>query len=244
MTGSDSVRCRTAWRMSQEMRDAAFKPSITDLHDNSLTREFPATILRAIRLRAMAKTKSTAGKKARGRRAAPARKPAKKTIKPRAAKSAPAAPKKAAAEIDFNHAMIYSRDVSRAIEFYGGLLGFKVLETFRYEGKAVYARLKAPAGEGTIALHQLGPEAPSAASFGVRLYFQVRDLDEFCDKLKRRGVYFTQPPRMMPWGWRHAYLDDPDSHEISLYWAGENRMKKSVMQAAREARKVPKASRT
>jgi hypothetical protein len=26
---------------------------------------------------------------------------------------------------------------------------------------------------------------------------------------------------MMPWGWRHAYLNDPDGHEISLYWAGE-----------------------
>ena len=44
-------------------------------------------------------------------------------------------------------------------------------------------------------------------------------------------------PRMMPWGWRHAYLNDPDGHEISLYWAGENRRKKTVMQAARAAAK-------
>ena len=48
---------------------------------------------------------------------------------------------------------------------------------------------------------------------------------------------------MMPWGWRHAYLDDPDGHEISLYWAGPNRMAKTVMKAAKEARKVPKAAR-
>jgi hypothetical protein len=40
---------------------------------------------------------------------------------------------------------------------------------------------------------------------------------------------------MMPWGWRHAYLNDPDGHEISWYWAGENRMKKTVMKAARKA---------
>jgi hypothetical protein len=45
----------------------------------------------------------------------------------------------------------------------------------------------------------------------------------------------TQLPRMMPWGWRHAYLNDPDGHEISLYWAGENRMKKTVMKAAQKA---------
>ena len=48
----------------------------------------------------------------------------------------------------------------------------------------------------------------------------------------KKGFYITQLPRMMPWGWRHAYLNDPDGHEISLYWAGENRMKKTVMKAA------------
>jgi hypothetical protein len=30
------------------------------------------------------------------------------------------------------------------------------------------------------------------------------------------------------------FLNDPDGHEISLYWAGENRMKKTVMEAARK----------
>ncbi len=69
----------------------------------------------------------------------------------------------------------------------------------------------------------------------MRLYFEVSDLDGFCRGLQKRGFYFTQLPTMMPWGWRHAYLNDPEGHEISLYWAGENRMKKTVMKAAREA---------
>jgi hypothetical protein len=43
-------------------------------------------------------------------------------------------------------------------------------------------------------------------------------------------------------GWRHAYLNDPDAHEISLYWAGENRMKKTVMRTAKEVDKVPAAN--
>jgi hypothetical protein len=30
----------------------------------------------------------------------------------------------------------------------------------------------------------------------------------------------------MPWGWKHAYLDDPDGHELSLYWAGKKRLQK------------------
>lgn len=139
-------------------------------------------------------------------------------------------------KLTFNHAMIYAKDVQRALDFYREWLGFKLIEDFRYEGKPVYARLRAPGGDGTIALHQAGPGA-SVASDGVRLYFEVRDLDEFCRKLQRRGFYFTQLPTMMPWGWRHAYLNDPEGHEISLYWAGENRMQKTVMQAAKKAAK-------
>ena len=136
----------------------------------------------------------------------------------------------------FNHAMIYAKDVQRALDFYREGLGFKLIEDYRYEGKPVYARLRAPGGDGTIALHQAGPGA-SVSSDGVRLYFEVRDLDDFCRKLQRRGFYFTQLPTMMPWGWRHAYLNDPEGHEISLYWAGENRMQKTVMQAAKKAAK-------
>jgi len=148
---------------------------------------------------------------------------------------APSAAPAAEDKLTFNHAMIYVKDVQRALDFYREWLGFKLIEDFRHEGKAVYARLRAPGGDGTIALHQAGPGA-SIASDGVRLYFEVRELDEFCRKLQKRGFYFTQLPTMMPWGWRHAYLNDPEGHEISLYWAGENRMQKTVMRAARQAK--------
>ena len=137
-------------------------------------------------------------------------------------------------KLSFNHAMIYVKDVERGMHFYRDMMGFKLIEDFRYEGTAVYARLRAPGGDGTIALHQAGPGV-SVASDGVRLYFEVRDLDGFCRKLQQKGFYITQLPRMMPWGWRHAYLNDPDGHEISLYWAGQGRMEKTVMKAARQA---------
>jgi catechol 2,3-dioxygenase-like lactoylglutathione lyase family enzyme len=140
-------------------------------------------------------------------------------------------------KLNFNHAMIYVADVERGLGFYRDLLGFKLIEEFRHENKPVYARLRAPGGDGTIALHQAGPGA-SVASEGVRLYLEVRGLDEFCRKLQQKGFYITQLPRMMPWGWRHAYLNDPDGHEISVYWAGENRMKKTVMKAAAKAAKA------
>jgi len=136
-------------------------------------------------------------------------------------------------KLTFNHAMIYAADVRRALRFYRDLLGFKLVDEFRHEDIPVYARLRAPGGDGTIALHLAGPGTP-LASDGVRLYFEIREVDDFCRKLQAKGFYITQMPRMMPWGWRHAYLNDPDGHEISIYWAGENRMKKTVMRAAKE----------
>jgi len=144
-------------------------------------------------------------------------------------------------KLSFNHAMVYVKDVQRALGFYHDLLGFKLVDEFRYESKPIYGRLHAPGGDGTIALHQAGP-GTSLVSDGVRLYFEIRELDEFCRKLQAKGFYITQMPRMMPWGWRHAYLNDPDGHEISLYWAGENRMKKTVMRTAKEVEKTPAAT--
>jgi catechol 2,3-dioxygenase-like lactoylglutathione lyase family enzyme len=177
--------------------------------------------------------------KEKTRPAAKAKKPTAKKAKP-AARPAKTALAPAGDKLSFNHAMVYVKDVQRALDFYRGLLGFKQVDEFRYEGRPVYARLCAPGGEGTIALHQAGPGA-SLASEGVRLYFEIRDLDGFCRKLQAGGFYITQMPQMMPWGWRHAYLNDPDGHEISLYWAGENRMKKTVMRTAKEVEKTPAA---
>ena len=174
---------------------------------------------------------------------------AKKTAPTKAKKSAQPTKKAPAPQptaeiggdkLSFNHAMVYAKDVQRALGFYRDLLGFKLVDEFRHEGNPVYARLRAPGGDGTIALHLAGPGTP-LASDGVRLYFEIRELDDFCSKLQAKGFYITQMPRMMPWGWRHAYLNDPDGHEISLYWAGENRMRKTVMRTAKEVGKAPVA---
>jgi len=179
--------------------------------------------------------KKSASKKSAATKASAAR-PAKKAATKKSPVKAPAvsAPPEDGSKLTFNHAMIYVKDVERGMNFYRDWLGFKLIEDFRYEGKPVYARLRAPGGDGTIALHLAGPGA-SVASEGVRLYFEIRDVDSFCRNLQKRGFYMTQLPRMMPWGWRHAYLNDPDGHEISLYWAGDLRMKKTVMKAARDA---------
>jgi len=180
-------------------------------------------------------------KKAKTTAAPKARKAIAKPKRPAAKRAAVAQPEPTSdGKLTFNHAMIYVKDVSRALGFYRDMLGFKLIEDFKFENQPVYARLRAPGGDGTIALHMAGPGAPMASD-GVRLYFEVGDVDDFCHKLQKKGFYITQMPRMMPWGWRHAYMNDPDGHEISLYWAGEKRMQKTVMQAAKTIEKTPLA---
>ncbi len=129
--------------------------------------------------------------------------------------------------LNFNHAMVYATDVSRSLEFYSGTLGFRVLQTYEHAGRPVYARLQPPGCKCTIALHQADGEWKPDPRGGIRLYFEVRDLEKFCAALAKAGVRIKQMPKKMPWGWKHAYLDDPDGYEISLYWAGAARLKKS-----------------
>jgi catechol 2,3-dioxygenase-like lactoylglutathione lyase family enzyme len=129
--------------------------------------------------------------------------------------------------VAFNHAMIYVRDVARALHFYHDLLGLKAVDVLEYDSRPVYARLRSPAGTNTIALHQVerGQDLPPFDS--IRLYFEVKELDALCQSLEGEGVPITQMPKAMPWGWTHAYLNDPDGHELSLYWAGAKRLRGS-----------------
>jgi catechol 2,3-dioxygenase-like lactoylglutathione lyase family enzyme len=132
------------------------------------------------------------------------------------------------ASLAFNHAMIYVRDVERSLRFYRDRLGLRLIETFEHSGHAVYARLRSPGG-GTIALHLLGEGVALAQSDGIRLYFETRALNAFCKELAAAGLKFKQMPKRMPWGWDHAYLNDPDGYEVSLYWAGKKRLRKTRM---------------
>lgn len=125
--------------------------------------------------------------------------------------------------IEFNHVIIYVSDVKKSLDFYRRLLGFKLIETY-----GAYARLRSTRGRTTIALHSAKNGEPPSRGRRVVMYFEVRDLEDVCRKLARRGVKFSQMPKLMPWGWTHAYIEDPDGHEISLYWAGKKRFEKTT----------------
>ena len=129
----------------------------------------------------------------------------------------------------FNHAMIYVRRIEPALRFYRDQLGFRLIASFQWQGRAVYARLRSARGNTTIALHLPERKDKPNPKGGIRLYFEVKNLERLCARLKKAGVKFKQMPKRMPWGWTHAYLKDPDGYELSLYWAGAKRLRKSVM---------------
>lgn len=123
-----------------------------------------------------------------------------------------------------NHVLLYVADVERALEFYEARLGFGHIEV----DLPGYARLIAPEGDATIGLHRASADTTPPWNEGVRLYLEVENLDDVCRKLAEQGVPFDQMPEDMQWGWRHAYLKDPDGHLLSLYLAGDKRLRKTT----------------
>lgn len=124
--------------------------------------------------------------------------------------------------VTLNHAMIYSADLEVSLRFYTEALGLKPLDLMM----PYYARLKSPKGNSTIALHKLEPGG-DVASKGVRLYFETPHLAAAVKRVEKAGYVVKAPVKKMPWGWSHAYVDDPDGHEVSLYWSGGKRLKKA-----------------
>jgi catechol 2,3-dioxygenase-like lactoylglutathione lyase family enzyme len=120
--------------------------------------------------------------------------------------------------VRLNHLLLWSGDVARALAFYEGMLGF-----VRIEAGDGYARLRAPDGEATLGLHAARDDQRPPWNDGIGLYLEVDDVDAVCRRLAERGVTFDQSPEDMGWGWRHAYLRDPDGHRLSIYHAGEKR---------------------
>jgi len=50
----------------------------------------------------------------------------------------------------------------------------------------------------------------------IQLHFEVPDVDAFYQELTAKGVSFSEPPKVMPWGWRHAYTQDPAGHTVEI----------------------------
>ena len=50
----------------------------------------------------------------------------------------------------------------------------------------------------------------------LQMHFEVPNVDVEYERLKQAGVEFSEPPRDMPWRWRHAYTSDPAGHTVEI----------------------------
>jgi catechol 2,3-dioxygenase-like lactoylglutathione lyase family enzyme len=121
--------------------------------------------------------------------------------------------------MELNHVLLYVEDVDAALDFYERRLGFE-----RVAAEQGYARVRVPGGNATVALHAISSEPRPPWNEGIAVYFEIDELDAYCTRLADAGVAFDQQPTDMPWGWRHAYLRDPDGHRLSFYRAGPARL--------------------
>ena len=115
-----------------------------------------------------------------------------------------------------NQVTVPSTELERSIKFYEKLGLVLIVKSLPN-----YARFVALDGGGTFSVHLVGEiEATERAV----IYFEVDDIDQKYQELKKEGLVFEHEPVDQVWLWREAKLLDPDGNPIILYFAGENRL--------------------
>lgn len=113
-----------------------------------------------------------------------------------------------------NQVTLPVNNMNECIEFYL-TLGFTQIVDSPH-----YARFACPEGEATFSLSV----EDSAFQNGAVIYFENRNLNEWVENLKAKGIKFEQDPMDQRYLWREAILKDPSGNKIKLYWAGDNRL--------------------
>ncbi len=118
--------------------------------------------------------------------------------------------------MNLNQITIPVIDLKRSIAFYQ-LLGLELI----VHTNAHYARFVCPDGTTTFSIHVV-EDLP--AGDGIWLYFEVEDVDQQVSELKAKGIVFEDEPVDQSWLWREVRLKDPDSNQLLIFHAGENRL--------------------
>ncbi len=112
-----------------------------------------------------------------------------------------------------NTIFVYVRDLARAKQFYGEMLGF---------GKPVidgkfWVEFRLPDGGTHFALHQSEKHDKAERALGTfKLSFEVADIHKFATQLKTGGVKFHYEPRK-EYGFWLSEFEDPEGNILRLY---------------------------
>jgi predicted enzyme related to lactoylglutathione lyase len=121
--------------------------------------------------------------------------------------------------MNLNQVTIFSEKPIETVEFFEKLGLKRIVDSLPR-----YARLECPDGGSTLSVHIADDVV---VTNNIVLYFECDDLDTKVVELKSAGLIFDEDPTDRDWLWREAYLKDPNSNKICLFFAGKNRKKPS-----------------
>jgi predicted enzyme related to lactoylglutathione lyase len=112
------------------------------------------------------------------------------------------------------YATVYVRDFPRALRFYRDKLGIALRFADEKFGFASFATLGA--GFTVARVDPADPEQEKLVSRHTGIALGVDDLQKTYEAWLARGVRFTLPPTVQPWGGTLAQLADPEGNLITL----------------------------
>jgi predicted enzyme related to lactoylglutathione lyase len=109
--------------------------------------------------------------------------------------------------------IIITKDVSRLLRFYAGLLDATETARFPEDGPAFFVGLRV----GDSGLGLVNDDGASADA-GQRMLISVAvdDVDALLDRVVEFGGRVLGPPSDMPWGQRVVHVHDPDGNAVNL----------------------------
>jgi catechol-2,3-dioxygenase len=120
-----------------------------------------------------------------------------------------------------NHAVLYVRDVPRAVAFYERAFGFRVIDQDP-QGRAAFLRSSFGDNHHDLGLFQVGADAPGPVPGGVGLYHLAWEVDEIADLVTARDLLLELGALVGAsdhGASKSLYGKDPDGNEFEVMWA-------------------------
>jgi predicted enzyme related to lactoylglutathione lyase len=111
--------------------------------------------------------------------------------------------------LQIGSAVIHARDLAVAKAFYHHVLGLKLKVDSPWW-------VEFDAGEASIALRPRVAEGEPHQGHGLSFGFRMRDLMDWAEDARARGLHFSTAPRDEDWG-IFADANDPDGNEVRFY---------------------------
>lgn len=112
-----------------------------------------------------------------------------------------------------NQLLIPVNNFDRSFTFYESLGLIPIVKS------EIYARYLVPGNNATLSIQQ----REKVKTGDTEICFEVDNVDEKVNELKKKGIAFIIEPITQSWNWREAHLKDPDGNTIIIFHAGRHR---------------------